>query len=96
MKKALTVGAFICCAIGAFFVLSVIGGIIAFHSEIFREPGDIFTFSISVIYALLTFTPIFILTRSKEIQISRLKLILTGFTEFMVIGLFLAMMFPAL
>ncbi len=96
MEKVLRVGAIICCAIGVFFVLSVIGGIISFWSEIFREPRDIFAFSISVVYALLTFMPIFILTRSKEVQISRLKLMLTGFTELVVIGLFLAMMFPKL
>jgi hypothetical protein len=96
MKKVLMVGAIICCVIGAFFVLSTIGGIIEFSSEIFHEPRDFFAFLISVFYALLTFTPIFILIRSKGIQISRLKLMLTGFTELIVIGLFLAMMFPAL
>jgi hypothetical protein len=96
MEKVLMVGAIICCAIGAFFVLNVIGGIISFWAKIFREPRNIFAFSISVIYALLTITPIFILIRSKEIQISRLKLLLTAFTEFIVIGLFLAMLFPKL
>jgi cytochrome bd-type quinol oxidase subunit 2 len=97
MKQALMVGAIICCVIGVFFIFITIQGIIEFSSEIFRKPRDFFIpLLISVAYTLLTFTPVFILIRSKQTQMSRLRFTLTGFTELIVIGLFLAMMFPAL
>jgi hypothetical protein len=96
MKEALTVGAIICCIIGVFFVFSAIQGIMEFSSEIFRDSRDWFLFLISIIFIFLTFTPLFMPTRSKGIQISRLRFTLIGLTELIVIGLFLAMMFPAL
>jgi len=93
MKKILIVGAVICCVIGIFWVYTNICGIIEFWPDIFLGRDLLLPFSTSIVYLLLTFKPTFILIRSKASQMSRLKLMLIGFTELIDIGSFLAVLF---
>ena len=98
MKTVLTVGAIICGVMGVFFILFFVSTIRSFAeslSENIHDSRDLSPLITSVAFALLTFTPVIMLTRFKGIQISDLRLTLIGLTELIVIGLFLAMVFPS-
>jgi hypothetical protein len=91
MRKALKIGAVICCIIGLYTGAISISSIVKPWPNEFRDP-DIY---IASLYAFLAFIPMIVIFLSKSIEKPRFRFVLIGIIEIIVIFLFLmAVTFP--
>ena len=105
MKKALIIGAGLCCVIGVLLFFAVLLDVIFLLRNVFKTKMNYSYVNYGLIagiggfvigYMYLAFTPLIMLIKARKIEISRLRLALIGVAEVVVIGLFLAKLFPKL
>jgi hypothetical protein len=97
MKKALTIGAVICCLIGLGFIFAFIDGIVSISPRVFfSDARNFIALPIFAVLVFLSFAPMLMLVKSKQIEKPRLYFIFVGVTELIVIALFIGMLFPKL
>src|SRR5690242_5344853 len=96
MKKALLVGAVICCLIGACFVYELASVVSKLWREAPHDPGA-FLSALSfywplLAYLVLAFAPMIFLVRSRGVQKSFWRFVIVGAVETIVFAAFLAML----
>jgi hypothetical protein len=96
MRKVLAIGATICCIIGLYCFYDLVWGIVKFWPDFLHVPRlPIYCFFCTV-FLILAFAPTIMLIRASKLEKRRSRFIAVGVIEVIVIGLFLAMLFPAL
>lgn len=106
MKKVLIIGAGFCCVIGALLFFAVLFDVIFLWRNVFQNQNMNYSYldygliagvgGFVIGYMYLAFTPLIMFIKARKIEMSRLRLVLIGVAEVVVIGLFLAKLFPKL
>jgi cytochrome bd-type quinol oxidase subunit 2 len=96
MRTVIITGAVVCCIVGLFLSFKVLQEVIGRSPEFFHELGNFIGLFVAAAYVFLAFAPAIMLFQSRRSEKPRFGFILIGAIEFLVIGLFIAMLFPAL
>jgi hypothetical protein len=96
MRTVLAIGATICFVIGLYCLYDLAWGIVKLWPDFLYVPRlPVYCFFCTV-FLILAFAPIIMLIRARKLEKRHSRFIAIGVIEVIVIGLFLAMLFPAL
>jgi len=87
MRIILSIGATICCIIGLFTVVKIVSQVAPFWPNIYF-PDALY----GLLYAILTFIPLFVLVWSERLEKPSVRFVFVGIIETIVIFLFLMVM----